>query len=199
VSVTGWYVLEKWLTQNFSPFYTRCIQWPTNEQDHYRPSATAAVLLRQNALAVGYQHLKQYILAEAKFYILDKVKLSLCLSIKHHAMKNSRKGDIVPIFFTSALDGGEWSASSPGRLTPGETAIYRLSVTRIARIYCICGHRVQIPPTRSYRRYEHFKAWWYTEIDQAVTSSLLFHFTKYYHRFNQFVAKWDLATPATYL
>jgi hypothetical protein len=31
-------------------------------------------------------------------------------------------GDIAPPFLTSALDGGEWSASFPGRFTPGETA-----------------------------------------------------------------------------
>jgi hypothetical protein len=29
-------------------------------------------------------------------------------------------GGIAPLFFTSALDGGEWSASRPGRFTPGE-------------------------------------------------------------------------------
>jgi hypothetical protein len=31
-------------------------------------------------------------------------------------------GDIAPIFFTLALDGGEWSVSRPGRLTFGITA-----------------------------------------------------------------------------
>jgi hypothetical protein len=30
---------------------------------------------------------------------------------------------IAPSFLTSALDGGEWSASRPGRLTPGEIAV----------------------------------------------------------------------------
>jgi hypothetical protein len=29
-------------------------------------------------------------------------------------------GGIAPLFFSSALDGGEWSASYPGRFTPGE-------------------------------------------------------------------------------
>jgi hypothetical protein len=28
--------------------------------------------------------------------------------------------DIDPPFLTSSLDGGEWSASRPGRLTPGD-------------------------------------------------------------------------------
>jgi hypothetical protein len=37
---------------------------------------------------------------------------------------------MAPPFLTSALDGGEWSASSPGRLTPGETA---------PRTHCIGG------------------------------------------------------------
>jgi hypothetical protein len=27
-----------------------------------------------------------------------------------------------PVFLTSAIDGGEWSASRPGHFTPGETA-----------------------------------------------------------------------------
>jgi hypothetical protein len=31
-------------------------------------------------------------------------------------------GCIAPQFLTSALDGGEWSASRPGRFTPGERA-----------------------------------------------------------------------------
>jgi hypothetical protein len=30
-------------------------------------------------------------------------------------------GGTVPPFLTTALDGGEWSASRPGRLTSGET------------------------------------------------------------------------------
>jgi hypothetical protein len=30
--------------------------------------------------------------------------------------------DIAPPFLTSELDGGEWSASRPGRITPGEKA-----------------------------------------------------------------------------
>jgi hypothetical protein len=29
-------------------------------------------------------------------------------------------GGIAPPFFTSALDGGEWSGSGPGRFIPGE-------------------------------------------------------------------------------
>jgi hypothetical protein len=31
-------------------------------------------------------------------------------------------GVYIHIFLTSALAGGEWSASRPGRFTPGETA-----------------------------------------------------------------------------
>jgi hypothetical protein len=42
------------------------------------------------------------------------VKLSLC-STKHYAMK-AYGG--VDIFLTSALVGGQWSASRPGRFTP---------------------------------------------------------------------------------
>jgi hypothetical protein len=33
-----------------------------------------------------------------------------------------RSGGIAPPFLTSALDGGEWSASRPGHFTAGETA-----------------------------------------------------------------------------
>jgi hypothetical protein len=41
--------------------------------------------------------------------------------IKHCAMKTSGgRGCIDPPFLTSALDGGEWSASRPGRFTPRE-------------------------------------------------------------------------------
>jgi hypothetical protein len=42
--------------------------------------------------------------------------------IKHHAMKTWRDGGISPPLLTSALDGGGWSASYPGRFTPGERA-----------------------------------------------------------------------------
>jgi hypothetical protein len=48
---------------------------------------------------------------------VKKVKFSLCL-IKRYAMKTWGSGGIAPPFFTSVLDGGEWSASQPGRFTP---------------------------------------------------------------------------------
>jgi hypothetical protein len=35
-------------------------------------------------------------------------------------MKTWGSGGIAPPFLTSALDGGEWSASRPGRYTPRE-------------------------------------------------------------------------------
>jgi hypothetical protein len=44
----------------------------------------------------------------------------LCL-INHYAMKMYwGSGGIAQASLMSALDGGEWSASSPGRFTPGE-------------------------------------------------------------------------------
>jgi hypothetical protein len=59
-----------------------------------------------------------------------KSKLSLGL-IKHNAMKiNGGSGGISPPFLTSALDGGEWSASRPCRFTPGETTQYPLGGPR---------------------------------------------------------------------
>jgi hypothetical protein len=46
-----------------------------------------------------------------------KVKLSLCLT-KHYAKKAYGGVDVL----TSALAGGEWSASCPGHFSPGERA-----------------------------------------------------------------------------
>jgi hypothetical protein len=51
-----------------------------------------------------------------------KVKLSLCLT-KHHAMKMYWGVEVqLHGFLTLVLDGGEWSASHPGRFTPRERA-----------------------------------------------------------------------------
>jgi hypothetical protein len=52
-----------------------------------------------------------------------KVKLSMCLTneaLRHEGVWGS--GCIDPHFLTSALVGGEWSASRPGRFTSGERA-----------------------------------------------------------------------------
>jgi hypothetical protein len=55
-----------------------------------------------------------YLLTDGKV----KLKLSLCLT-KHHLMKECGLMEVWPhAFLTSALDGGEWSDSRPGRLTP---------------------------------------------------------------------------------
>jgi hypothetical protein len=58
------------------------------------------------------------------WYLLkvEKVKLSLCLT-KHHAMKLYWEWRYSCTHsLTSALDGGEWSASHPDRFTPRERA-----------------------------------------------------------------------------
>jgi hypothetical protein len=50
-------------------------------------------------------------------------KLFLCLNneaVCHEGILGS--GGIAPPVLTSALDGGEWSASQPGRFTPGKIA-----------------------------------------------------------------------------
>jgi hypothetical protein len=48
-----------------------------------------------------------------------KAKLSLCLT-KHHAMKTYGRVEVwLHTFLASALDGDEWSASRPSRVTPG--------------------------------------------------------------------------------
>jgi hypothetical protein len=59
---------------------------------------------------------------------LKKVKLSLCLT-KHYAMETYGEVDIyiymcvcVCVYLTSALVGGEWSASRPRRFAPGDRA-----------------------------------------------------------------------------
>jgi hypothetical protein len=41
-------------------------------------------------------------------------------------MKTLGSGGAVPPFLTSALDGGEWSASCPGHFTPGKEPQYPL-------------------------------------------------------------------------
>jgi hypothetical protein len=41
-------------------------------------------------------------------------------------MKTCESGGIAPQFLTSVLDGGEWSASRPGRFTKGESPRYSL-------------------------------------------------------------------------
>jgi hypothetical protein len=45
--------------------------------------------------------------------------VELALLIKHHPIKMFGE---VEIYITSAVAGGEWSASRPGRFTPGEKA-----------------------------------------------------------------------------
>jgi hypothetical protein len=67
----------------------------------------------------------QYLISSPKtnqfWYYWEKVKSSLCLINKalfHDDILGC--GGITPPFFTSALDGGNWSASRPGRFTSGE-------------------------------------------------------------------------------
>jgi hypothetical protein len=49
--------------------------------------------------------------------ICKRMKLSLCYVIKHYAMKVYGRVCVwIHVFFTSALYGGEWSASRPGFL-----------------------------------------------------------------------------------
>jgi hypothetical protein len=55
-------------------------------------------------------------------YVKVKAKMSLCLT-KHHAMKTHWGVEVyLHAFLTSALHGGEWSASRAGRFTPREKA-----------------------------------------------------------------------------
>jgi len=51
-----------------------------------------------------------------------KVKLSLCLT-KHHAIRTYWGVEVqIHAFLTSAQNGGEWSTSRPGRITPRQRA-----------------------------------------------------------------------------
>jgi hypothetical protein len=60
-----------------------------------------------------------------------RIKSSLCLT-KHHDMKAycGMKAQLHA-FLTSALEGGEWSASRPGRFSPGKEPTYPLD-TRLS-------------------------------------------------------------------
>jgi hypothetical protein len=63
-----------------------------------------------------------FLWCSCKFYgvnMLKNVKLTLCL-IKHYAMKTWGSEGIASPFLTSALVGGEWSASCPYHFTPRE-------------------------------------------------------------------------------
>jgi hypothetical protein len=66
----------------------------------------------------GLQNLQFYDFSKQ---IIGKKVVSLYL-IEHYAMKTWGSGGIAPTFLTLALEGGEWSASRPGRFTPGEIA-----------------------------------------------------------------------------
>jgi len=51
------------------------------------------------------------------------MKRIICL-IKHHTMKTCGGMEVqLHEFLTSALDGGDWSASPPGRFTPGRNKV----------------------------------------------------------------------------
>jgi hypothetical protein len=55
--------------------------------------------------------------------IRNKGKVPVFLLIKHYAKKAYGGVDVyIHLFLTSALAGGEWSASRPGRFIPGERA-----------------------------------------------------------------------------
>jgi hypothetical protein len=57
------------------------------------------------------------------------VNVELPLGVIHEAPRHenvSGSGDIAPLFLTSALDGGKWSASRPGRFTPGKRSPVRI-------------------------------------------------------------------------
>jgi len=58
-------------------------------------------------------------LPDYRVEVFTKVKLFLCTPWKHIMGVEV----YLHLFLTSALDGGEWSASRAGRFTPGEMAL----------------------------------------------------------------------------
>jgi hypothetical protein len=58
-----------------------------------------------------------FIVTAVKTSNLIKVNLSLCLMTGTEQVKTQ---DIVALFMTLTLDGGEWSAARPGRFIPKE-------------------------------------------------------------------------------
>jgi hypothetical protein len=67
--------------------------------------------------------------------------MSLCsIYPQMYNLKNFRSGGIAPLFLTSALDTGEWSASRPSHFTPrGNSPQYPL-VRRLGGPKSWCGH-----------------------------------------------------------
>jgi hypothetical protein len=65
------------------------------------------------------------LLSEQRLCIFSKVKVKLSLCLISYALRHEDvwgSGGIALPFLTSALDGGEWSASRPCRFNPGERA-----------------------------------------------------------------------------
>jgi hypothetical protein len=62
-------------------------------------------------------------LFQSSFNYISKNSCPYALLIKHYAFKAYGGEDVkIHIFLTSALVGGEWSASRPGSFIPGERA-----------------------------------------------------------------------------
>jgi hypothetical protein len=78
-----------------------------------------------------------------------KLKLSLCL-IKHCHEYIWGSGGIGPPFLTSALDGGEWSASRPGVFIPGThlyivyAILYMGNSRNNIKTNCILGSEIMV-------------------------------------------------------
>jgi hypothetical protein len=56
-------------------------------------------------------------------FVKGKIKVKLFLCLINHALCHGDiwgSGGIAPPFLTSTLDGGEWSASRPGRFAAGK-------------------------------------------------------------------------------
>jgi hypothetical protein len=97
-------------------------------------------------------------------------KSKVVLALNYYAPRHEDvwgTGGIAPSFLTSALDGGEWSASNPGRFTPGERAPGTyciegwvgsgagLDIVKKRKIFCPAGNLSPGRPARSpslYRR-----------------------------------------------
>jgi hypothetical protein len=93
--------------------------------------------VRKNSGMYQYHEVRPIndLLRSHDFIRLSEVKLFLCLT-KHHIIYTYWGMEVyIHAFLISALDGGEWSASRPGRFTPGVRAPSTISYRPIISIY----------------------------------------------------------------
>jgi hypothetical protein len=107
-------------------------------QSYHLPSMFG---LLSKALVMIYQTRRCHIPQDSK------VKLSLCLLVKHYDMKTYGEWGLAPPFLTSALVGREWSASRPCHFIPrGNNPQYPLDrrLGGLQSRYGCCGEETNL-------------------------------------------------------